>query len=237
MKLTLGVLLCDSVDPARLHIAGDYHEMFAELFRRHAPPEIEVTLRFYDVVAGEFPARFDECAGYLTNGAGASVYDPDPWIARLEEYLRTMAGAEVKLFAICFGHQMIAKALGGRVEKSERGWGLGVHRVTIDHHEPWMIPAADSFHIVKSHQDQVTELPPEAVVLASTPHCPVELFRCGSLVGIQGHPEFSIPYAQALMDSRAEVIPAETRNKATASFSHHPDRALLVSWILAFLGP
>jgi len=236
-KLTLGVLLCDSVDPERLHIDGDYPAIFTNLFRDHSPDGIEVSLRFYDVTTGQYPDQLHECDGYLTNGASASVYDVDPWIAKFANFVRQLHAEQVNLFAICFGHQMIAHAFGGRVEQSERGWGVGVHEITLTNHEPWMIPAAASFKIVCSHQDQVTKLPAGAKVLASTSHCPVSLFRYGALVGIQGHPEFSIAYGRALMESRAEVIPIETRNTASESFALKPDHTLLVLWILHYLAP
>jgi GMP synthase-like glutamine amidotransferase len=235
--LTLGVLLCDTVDPSRLHIEGDYPTIFTNRFREFTPAGFEVRLRFYDVTAGQYPDRLDECDGYLTNGAGASANDPDPWIARLADFFRHLHAEHAKLFAICFGHQIIAKALGGRVEKSTRGWGVGIHDIAVLHREPWMTPTADSFRVICSHQDQVVELPPDGVILASTAHCPVSMFRCGTLVGIQGHPEFSIAYAQALLDSRAEIIPADTRARATASFAIRPNHALLVSWIVRYLTP
>jgi len=235
-KLTLGVLLCDSVHPDRREIDGDYPDVFTGMFRRYSPSGCEVKLRFYDVISGQYPQRLDECSGYLTTGACASVNDPDPWITDFEQFVRDLHKRECKLIAICFGHQMIAKALGGRVEHSDRGWGVGVHEVTIHHPEPWMIPTARSFRIVLSHQDQVTELPPNAEVLASTPHCPISLFRCGTLIGIQGHPEFSIPYAGALMESRAGIIPAETRKQAFESFAQEPDYTLLTSWMVHYLG-
>lgn len=233
--MTLGVLLCDSVHPDRLHIEGDYPDIFTNLFRSCTPDGIAVSLRFYDVTANQYPEHLNECDGYLTNGASASVHDVDPWIARFEEFIRRLHRCETRLFAICFGHQMVAHALGGRVEKAQRGWGVGIHEVSITHEEPWMIPAAQSFRIISSHQDQVVELPPEAVVLASTPHCPVSLFRCGTLVGIQGHPEFSIPYARALLDSRAGIIPEHVRRTASGSFHREADQALLVSWMVRFL--
>lgn len=236
-SLTLGVLLCDSVDPSRLHIAGDYPDLFRALFAEATPPGFHVSLRFYDVTTGHYPDDLAECDGYLTNGAAASVNDPDPWIADLAAFLRHLHAQGVKLFAICFGHQMIAHALGGSVAKSNRGWGVGIHEVAITHREPWMIPSANSFRIISSHQDQVTHLPPGAVVLASTAHCPVSLFRCGTLVGVQGHPEFTVPYARALLDSRREIIPPATTQQAEDSFATPPDRPRLASWIVHYLAP
>lgn len=229
---TLGVLLCDHAAAERVHIAGDYPEMFARMFRDHP----EVRLRFYEVTAGEYPATLDECDAYVSTGYSGSVNDADAWISQFENFVRSLHDEQVRLVAICFGHQMIGKAMGGQVAVAEQGWGVGVHQATIMNQEAWMLPAANSFRIVCSHQEQITELPPGAVVLASTPHCPVAMLRCGSLVGIQGHPEFPREYAEALLESRASIIPESICAAATASFGTQPDQALLASWIVSYAG-
>jgi len=79
----------------------------------------------YDVAAGELPARVEDHDGYLITGSPAGVYEPLEWIAPLLDFLRAARGA--KLVGVCFGHQALAQALGGHVEKSERGWGVGLH--------------------------------------------------------------------------------------------------------------
>jgi GMP synthase-like glutamine amidotransferase len=234
MNLTLGILICDSVNPSLEPIAGDYRAMFGNLFRTGAPDGVDVKLRFYTATAREFPERLDECDGYLTSGSAASVNDEQPWIADLERFVQRLHQAEAKLFAICFGHQMIARALGGRVEVSGRGWGVGVQEVEVTKTEPWMIPRTSTLRILSSHQEQIAELPPGAEVLASTPHCPVWMMRCGSLIGVQGHPEFCKPYASALLDTRTAIIPAETREAAVRSFEIETDSRILVSWILHY---
>lgn len=202
------------------------------LFPQHLT---RVRLRFYDITVDEYPERLDDCDGYLTTGSATSVNDDEPWVAALEEFIRRLHDEQVKLFAICFGHQMVAKSLGGSVDVSERGWGVGVHEVVVARQEPWMIPEADSYNIIGSHSEQITKLPAGSVLLASTPHCPVAMFRCGSLVGIQGHPEFRGAYARALMNSRSDIIPATTRATAEESFTIRADYTLLVSWILRYV--
>lgn len=233
--MTLGVLLCDHVCQELQPIGGDYPEMFSKLFADHAPEGIEVRLRFYDVIRGDYPDQLDECDGYLTTGSAVSVNDDEPWIEKLAEFVRFLHQQQAKLFAICFGHQMIAKALGGKVDISERGWGVGVHKVAVSKEEPWMDPSDGYYHVIGSHQEEITQLPPDSVVLASTAHCPVAMFRCGSLVGIQGHPEFGATYAKGLLRMRSEIIPQSTRDRAMESFSTDPSYGLLVSWILNYV--
>lgn len=234
-SLVLGVLVCDAVKLELQDIAGDYPEMFTSLFRDHTPHGFSISLQFYDVRTGEYPQNLTDCDAYLTTGSAASVNDDEDWIRALEAFMRQLHHAQAKLFAICFGHQAIAKALGGKVAIAEQGWGVGPHRATILQPQAWMIPAVDSFVLNSSHQEQVTELPPNATVVASTPHCPVSMLRCGSLVGIQGHPEFRAPYARALMDSRSHIISESVQSSAAAEFEKaSADHSLLASWIAHF---
>jgi GMP synthase-like glutamine amidotransferase len=232
-SITFGVLVCDSVKPELQSIAGDYPDMFSSLFRDYPPAQARVSLRYYDVRVGHYPEALDECHGYLTTGSAASVNDDDPWIATLTQFIQRLHREQVKTFAICFGHQLLAKALGGSVAVSDRGWGVGLHEATIVHPEPWMVPTAASYRLISSHQDQIISLPPDTTVLASTPHCPHAMIRCGSLIGIQGHPEFRAPYAQALMDTRTTIIPEKTRNTASTNMGGEvPDHSLITAWIV-----
>jgi GMP synthase-like glutamine amidotransferase len=108
---------------------GDYSEMFQRLLG----PGFEV--KSFDVQSGVLPAA-DGHNAYLITGSPAGVYDPLPWIAPLEQFIRDAGDA--KMVGICFGHQAMAEALGGHVEKSEKGWGAGLHRYTVVRPEPWI---------------------------------------------------------------------------------------------------
>jgi GMP synthase-like glutamine amidotransferase len=218
----IGLLQCDHVAPEFLPIAGDY----AEMFRRWLPGD----WRVYDLTRGERPADVAECDGYVSTGSRASVCDREPWIESFAQVVRDLHAADHPFFGVCFGHQMIAHALGGRVAKCPRGWGIGVHRFHVSAREPWMEPPLESFAALMSCQDQVEELPPSSVVLAGNEHCPVGLFRCGSLVGLQGHPEFPAEYARALMEARRERIGAERVDAALTTLVQPTDAVALAAW-------
>lgn len=219
--MTLGLLQCDHVSPEFLDSRGDYDEMF----RRWLPGD----WRVYDLPAGDVPAATD-CDGWVTTGSRLSVYDDVAWIHRFAALVREIHAANRPFLGVCFGHQMMAQALGGRVARSPRGWGVGVHRFHVREHEPWMNPPLDSISVLMSCQDQVEEPPPHAVVLASSEHCPVALFRCGSLLGIQGHPEWHADYAAALLSSRRDRIGGEIADRATASLTTPTHSAELARW-------
>ena len=228
--LCIGLLVCDHVRPDFRDIAGDYTDMFESLLGDG------VTLRRYSLVDGEFPVSVTECDGWITTGSGRSVYDDVPWIKRFAELTREIVAAGVPLVGVCFGHQMIAHALGGKVENAGSGWGVGVKSVTVLEPQPWMGAGVSSYRILNSHHDQVTGLPPGASVIGSNDHCQVAAFTLGDrVVGIQGHPEFVPDYAKALMEHRRGwLIPDEVVDEGIASLAEPPDRELLASWIAQF---
>ena len=84
----------------------------------------------YEVREGKLPSAPEEQDGYIVTGSPAGVYDDLPWIEPLKTFL-VQAKGKAKLVGICFGHQIMAEAFGGRVEKSDRGWGIGLHRYQI----------------------------------------------------------------------------------------------------------
>lgn len=229
--MKIGLLVCDHVRDEFLHVAGDYPDMFEALLGDR------LQLQPYFLVEDRFPDRLDEVEGWITTGSRESVYDDIPWVHRFADLTRRIVATDGKLVGICFGHQMIAHALGGRVEQSERGWGVGVKTVEVTAAQPWMHPPAERFRILNSHRDQVIELPPGASVVAANDHCPVSAMTVGRrIVGFQGHPEFVPDYSAALMESRrGTLIPDQVVEEGIASLESAPDRRLLAEWIVGFL--
>jgi GMP synthase-like glutamine amidotransferase len=206
---------------------GTYPAMFADLL---GPAFAAVT---YDVEAGALPERPDAHNAYLITGSPAGVYDPIPWIEPLKDFLRAARG-KAKLVGICFGHQIMAEAFGGRAEKSDRGWGVGLHDYRLCHHEPWMDDVA-ALSVPVSHQDQVVVQPPETTVLAASVFTPFAMlaWRDQPAVSMQFHPEFDPAYAKALIEARRDRLPAP--DAALASLDQPNDRARVGEWIRRFL--
>lgn len=230
--MKIGLLKCDTVRKEHLHIAGDCSDFFVDLFSKYAPG---LSLKIYDVQRGLYPDSLDECDGYLTTGSACSVYDDEPWIGRFRDFFVELYRAGPKLVGICFGHQMIAEALGGKCERSRRGWGVGVKNVRIVSKKAWMQPELDSYNLIVSHLDQVCRLPEGSEVLGTSEYCPNSMFIVGDrFLGIQGHPEFTHPYADALLLARLERIGPDVVQKARKSLETEVHREIIARWIENF---
>lgn len=207
---------------------GDYPAMFRALL---GPGFDYVT---YDVEHGQLPKSVDECDAYVVTGSPAGVYDGLPWIAPLDQFLAAARG-RVRLVGICFGHQVMAEAFGGKVTKSDKGWGVGQHTYTITAEQPWMDGAA-SITIPVSHQDQVVEPPPGATVTAASDFTPYAGLAYGEeAISFQGHPEFARPYAEALVHLRRQRLGEQVADAALDSLKAPNDDARVGGWIREFL--
>ncbi len=195
----------------------------------------EVEWRVYEIHSGHFPESLTECDGWVGTGSRDSVYDDALWIHTYAALVRALRALNAPFAGICFGHQMIAHALGGRVARSEGGWCVGVHQFTVRQHEPWMTPPLDSFGVVMSCQDQVRELPPGATLLAGNDRCQVGMFQAGSMLAIQGHPEYTAEYSGAQMLARAERIGEERVREGMKSLAQPRHSRELGAWICKFL--
>jgi GMP synthase-like glutamine amidotransferase len=206
---------------------GDYPAMFRDLLGEG------FEMDSFDVAAGNYPARVEDYDAYLITGSPAGVYEDLPWIAELSTFLKRAKG-RAKLVGICFGHQIMAEALGGHVEKSAKGWGVGLHAYPVVRHEPWMDDAA-LVSVPASHQDQVVIQPPDTEVIASSLFTPyAALAWCdGSAISFQFHPEFSPAYAKALIELRHDRTPDP--EAAIASLDAPNDNARVGEWIRRFL--
>ncbi len=230
--LVIGVLLCDYMPDDYLPIAGDYEAMFSLMFR-----ERDVTLVPFEAYNGRLPDGSHECDAYVISGSRASVYEDEQWIRDLEAFIRDSVCDSVPIFGVCFGLQVMATALGGTVQKSTRGWGVRVHTMTVGEKRPWMEPPVDTVSLIMSHQDQITHLPERASVIGSSDHCENYLVEFTQIhVGIQGHPEFRAPFAQAIYRDRREHL-GELADEAVASLEVPTDASRIVDWVMAIFGP
>jgi len=231
--MRIGLLECDHVGRRYRPIAGDYLDMFTAMVARADPTAAVVP---FDARGGELPARPDACDAWLCTGSRASVFDDEPWIHALTRFVQEVHEAARPFVGVCFGHQLIAHALGGRTARADGGWGVGAITTTVVSDRPWMTPAMAAPTLLYSHQDQVIELPPGGAVLATAPHCPVAMLGVGEdIVGIQAHPEFGAPYVRALLVDRIDRIGESETERALRSLDEPTDDALVARWLLELL--
>lgn len=229
--MKLGILKTGRPPSSAIPQFGTYPDMFKRLLGEDA-----YDYSVFAVDEGELPASVTACDAYLVTGASAGVYDPLPWIAEAEDFLRAAKG-QAALVGICFGHQLMAQAFGGKVIKSPNGWGLGEQEYRVLKREPWM-DDAPSFRLPGSHQDQVVELPPGAEVVAANDFTPMGAlaWRDQPAISIQLHPEFEPAYASALIENRrGSRYTDEEADRAIASYGKPDDRARVGAWLKNFL--
>lgn len=154
----------------------------------------------YDVRLGMFPISLKECDAWLVTGSESDAYADDAWILRLCDVIKGIDEAKQPLVGICFGHQIVARALGGRVEKFKGGWGVGVHHYQVSECLP-MLANYEEIALCAFHQDQVVEKPAHARVILRSDFCEnAGLVYDDHILTFQGHPEFSEVYERALID-------------------------------------
>ena len=204
---------------------GSYPDMFARLLG----PGFEIET--FDVQKGDLPEPRAHGA-YLVTGSPAGVYDPYPWIGPLMNFIRSADGA--RMIGVCFGHQVMAQALGGEVIKSPKGWAAGLNRYDVVHPEPWT-NGERQVAIPASHQDQVVVQPPNTNVVARSDFTPFAALAWNDrpAISFQFHPEFSPGDAKALIDKRYDRV--NDPDSALASLDAPNDNQVVAGWIRNFL--
>lgn len=231
MRLTI-IQTGDVPEPLRDSF-GPYPSMFERMFDSR-------TDRFnYEVVNVEGnsllpdPSRIE---GIVITGSPAGVYEDHDWLPPLREFIRRAYSAKTPMLGICFGHQIMADALGGDVRKSEKGWGLGRHTYRVTNRPGFMADAPEALSVACSHQDQVIVPPAEAdVVLASefTPNAGL-FYKSGKALSFQPHPEFDDEYARALVELRRGKAPDAVVEKGISSFTAASDSERVAGYICDF---
>jgi GMP synthase-like glutamine amidotransferase len=231
MKIT--ILKTGDVPESLRERFSPYPEMFSRMF---AEAGGDFT---HDVVAvneGEPLPAPETLEGVVITGSSAGVYEDHPWLDPLRAFIRRAYETKTPMLGICFGHQVMADALGGDVRKSEKGWGLGRHLYDVRQRPGFMAAAPEAMAVACSHQDQVIVPPAEAeVILASdfTPNAGLA-YRNGAALSFQPHPEFNDDYALALTELRRGKAPDTVIETALSSFGRRSQSGEMARYIAGF---
>ena len=197
----IGILQTGHVHDALVDENGDYDAIFARFLGGRG-------FRFtnYPVVDGVFPEGPEAAEGWLVTGSKFGAYEDLPWIPPLEALIREIHDRGIPMVGVCFGHQIIAQALGGRVEKFGGGWSVGTTDYRI---------GDDTYALNAWHQDQVTEVPPGARVVGGNDFCANAALVYGDRAfTVQPHPEIDRRYLTGLLEVRAPGVVPEDRRRA-----------------------
>ena len=172
---------------------------------------------------------------FVITGSKFSVYDKEPWIQDLIDFVRELESHNAKLFGICFGHQLIALSRGCVVQKSDKGWGVGVARNTIVDASFFGSDLRD-LNLLVSHQDQVNSISDDAKLIARSSFCEYFCVQWSkSTISVQGHPEWKKGYSRDLMNDRRDRIEEGVIEAGLASLSSEIDNLVFNQAILNFL--
>ncbi len=233
MAIQINILLCDTFPGLLPEWIPSYVSMFTRMFDA-AAGDRTLNYKVYEAMNGELPNEFHADELYLVTGCNLSVYDDIQWIKDLLAWIVKADQAKVKLTGICFGHQAVAEALGGKVVHSEKGWGIGVREsIVIDDTMRKYFPYKN-LRLLYNHHDQVVKLPKDVVLVAESAFCPYESMRIGNhILTFQGHPEYVPQYEEHLIKNFADDEPANVKIAALDSIRsmEHQGHAV-AEWIL-----
>lgn len=191
--MQIGILQCGHFPSAEGFPRQTYGELYESFLSGRG-----LTFRTWSVVDMDFPDSISAADGWLITGSKHGAYEDLPFIAPLEQFLRDAYAADVPIVGICFGHQILAQALGGRVAKFSDGWALGRQTYEFDG-QPVALNAW--------HQDQVIDPPHEATTIGTNPFCEhAALAYKGRAFSVQAHPEFSDPHVELLLQVRRAAL-------------------------------
>ena len=231
--MKLGLIQCDYVPTLLQSSFKDYPVMFEKAFNQ-CDPDLDWTV--IDICGGNHDVDVQDFDGFIISGSRSSVNDPKLWIEELLNLIKRIIEREVPLVGLCFGHQAIAKSLGGLVSKSKTGWNIGCVPVELTAAGKNILNVAQHSYLYAFHQDNVETLPENARLIGSTEICEnfIVEFKKG-VIGFQGHPEFDVTYMQGLLDINIANLDDSKLNSVAATLrkASHSDavRRFIIQYI------
>src|SRR5680860_12381 len=237
MSLKIGILAAGITPDDLLPEFGSYADMFKGLFRRAG---FSFDYATFDVRDDNFPASAAECDAWIVTGSKANVYQDLPWMRRLKSLILEIYSADLPMLGICFGHQIIAEAFGGAVDKYPDGWGVGLHRYEMARDVKGLDAGMSGFTLSAMHQDQVLVKPDSAKVLAYSSFCPFAALQYDNrILTLQAHPEFDVTFETRLVKYlRGQSVPKDKADQALEGLTQPAaatDSLAIANWMASFL--
>jgi len=221
-RARLGILMCGHSPDAIVEAFGAYDRAFVRLLG----PE-KHDYQVYFPVDGDFPESVKDADAWLITGSKHGVYDELPWIAPLEDFVREIYAQQLPMIGICFGHQLMAQALGGQVEKFAGGWVAGT-----EHYQFSEDTGFDKVLLNAWHQDQVIEKPADSRVIGTSERCKLAALEYrANTVSLQPHPEFNNDYLDLLLEHRGDALPIDIKRQAEESVGQTLHTAAVADWL------
>ena len=226
--MKIGILKTGQAPDELIEKHGDFTDMFQILFQNHGFEFIS-----FDIANQVFPKSINLAQGWLITGSKCGAYENHPWIKPLENLLQKIYESKTPTVGICFGHQIFAQALGGKVEKFQGGWSIGMQNYNLkeisldDNSQNTCLPAW--------HQDQVTQKPECATSVGESKFCKFAALKYGKkALTLQPHPEFKINFLKDLLELRKKNLPKEVSEKAIETLNKNNDAVKVAEYIADF---
>ena len=237
--MKIGILATSVLTEKNLVQFGDLPSMFATLL---SGQDSRLDFETFDVCFDVFPASSNLCDAWIVTGSPRSAYEKLPWMVRLEDFIRQTIAANIPMVGFCFGHQIMAQAMGGTVAKeANKEWGIAVHNYQVmlegAPRPKWMDGEATSFALQASHEDQVTALSSAIKRIGGNAFCPNGLLLYGkSGLSMQLHPELSAGFISELIDMRrGRSMSDEEADAALTQVDKPVDDQMVARWIVNFM--
>ena len=220
--MLIGILQTGTAPDQLIEESGDYPDFFTRLLAGQG-----LTFKTWRVLDMDFPPDIHAADGWLITGSRHGAYEDHPFIPPLEAFIRAAYAGHVPMVGICFGHQIIAQAMGGKVEQFAKGWSVGATDYDFE---------GETVTLNAWHRDQVTKAPEAAKVIGSSDFCAnAALVYDDRVFSVQAHPEFRPAFVDGLMRTRGPgLVPDPLMEAARDKLAKPLDDRTMAGRIAAF---
>ena len=236
--MRVAILVCSTDSSGFSEQFPNDGEKFVALF---GPIRPDWSFHAVPVVDDVLPGLVEDYDAYIVTGSPKSNTASDPWVARLHAFIRKVHAKRVPMLGICFGHQAIAEALGGRLqpnpgESETESFHVGVAAMRVCAREGWMEPWRDTLRLYTAHSEQVTNMPAGARLLAWHPRCPVAMMAVDDhMLSVEFHPESYRDFMRAMIVSRADELDGAFVEEKLHEVEGETDGPVLAGWMASWL--